>query len=120
MRVRTGRNLKKYPLPASMTKEDRINMEKDMGPVFDELVGRSEFGGKYVSITPGHQHFIDDNEYNELVNKHIMFKDMSKDSFLMTAGIAKDWPHGRGCYVSGDREFIIWVGEEDHLRIMAM
>ena len=27
---------------------------------------------------------------------------------------------GRGCYVSGDREFIIWVGEEDHLRIMCM
>jgi creatine kinase len=49
-----------------------------------------------------------------------MFKDMSKDSFLMTAGIARDWPHGRGCYVSEDKEFIIWVGEEDHLRIMAM
>lgn len=49
-----------------------------------------------------------------------MFKDMSKDSFLMTAGIAQDWPFGRGCYVSEDNEFIIWVGEEDHLRIMAM
>ena len=49
-----------------------------------------------------------------------MIKDMSKDSFLMTAGIARDWPNGRGCYVSKDREFIIWLGEEDHLRIMAM
>ena len=27
MRVRTGRNLNKYPLPGAMTKEDRINME---------------------------------------------------------------------------------------------
>eukprot|EP00335_Anophryoides_haemophila_P000070 CAMPEP_0204821606 /NCGR_PEP_ID=MMETSP1018-20131115/35240_1 /ASSEMBLY_ACC=CAM_ASM_000518 /TAXON_ID=46462 /ORGANISM="Anophryoides haemophila, Strain AH6" /LENGTH=177 /DNA_ID=CAMNT_0051937807 /DNA_START=686 /DNA_END=1219 /DNA_ORIENTATION=+ len=45
---------------------------------------------------------------------------MSKDSFLLTAGIAQDWPHGRGCYVSEDAGFIIWVGEEDHLRIMAM
>merc|ERR1711990_253216 len=41
-------------------------------------------------------------------------------SFLVTAGIACDWPHGRGCYVSGDKGFIIWVGEEDHLRIMCM
>jgi len=49
-----------------------------------------------------------------------MFKDMSKDSFLVTAGIAADWPYGRGCYISEDRGFIIWVGEEDHLRIMAM
>ena len=30
MRVRTGRNLNKYPLPGAMTKDDRINMEKDM------------------------------------------------------------------------------------------
>lgn len=49
-----------------------------------------------------------------------MFKDMSKDEFLLAAGIAEDWPHGRGCYISEDKEFIIWVGEEDHLRIMAM
>ena len=29
-------------------------------------------------------------------------------------------PHGRGCYISGDKQFIVWVGEEDHLRIMCM
>ena len=29
-------------------------------------------------------------------------------------------PHGRGCYISGDEQFIVWVGEEDHLRIMCM
>jgi len=45
---------------------------------------------------------------------------MSADSFLLGAGIAADWPHGRGCYVSEDKGFIIWVGEEDHLRIMCM
>ena len=49
-----------------------------------------------------------------------MFKDMSEDGYLVTAGIAADWPHGRGCYVSEDKEFIIWNGEEDHLRIMCM
>jgi hypothetical protein len=35
-------------------------------------------------------------------------------------GIASDWPHGRGCYISKDKQFIVWVGEEDHLRIMCM
>ena len=35
MRVRTGRNLNKYPLPGAMTLTDRINMEKDMKAVFD-------------------------------------------------------------------------------------
>jgi len=45
---------------------------------------------------------------------------MSADSFLLAAGIAGDWPNGRGCYHSEDKQFIIWVGEEDHLRIMCM
>lgn len=63
MRVRTGRNLKKYPLPAAMTKEDRINMEKDLKAVFDSLIANPLFGGKYISITPGHPNFVDDKEY---------------------------------------------------------
>jgi len=49
-----------------------------------------------------------------------MFKDMSADSFLVEAGIASHWPNGRGCWFSADKQCIIWVGEEDHLRIMAM
>lgn len=49
-----------------------------------------------------------------------MFKDMTTTKTLNTAGVASDWPYGRGCYVSEDKGFIIWVGEEDHLRIMCM
>merc|ERR1712151_168764 len=45
---------------------------------------------------------------------------MAADSYLAAAGIASDWPYGRGCYVSGGKQFVIWVGEEDHLRIMCM
>ncbi len=49
-----------------------------------------------------------------------MFKDMSHDEYLLAAGIASEWPYGRGCYHSADKGFIVWVGEEDHLRIMCM
>jgi len=49
-----------------------------------------------------------------------MFKDMGDDTYLASAGIASEWPIGRGCYISEDQQFIIWVGEEDHLRIMCM
>merc|ERR1711871_1220382 len=34
-----------------------------------------------------------------------MFKDMSADSYLLSAGIAGDWPYGRGCYVSENKGF---------------
>jgi len=120
MRIRTARNLKKFPLAGAMSQQDREAMELAMGPVFDQLIANEKFGGEYVSLTPGHKNKITEERYNELVKEHIMFKDMSADSFLVDAGIASHWPHGRGCYVSADKGFIIWVGEEDHLRIMAM
>lgn len=118
MRVRVGRNLADFPLPGAMTKEDRIALENKMREAFEIL--KKKFGGRYHSITPGSPDFINKDEYNALVKAHIMFKDMAADTYLSTAGIASDWPYGRGCYVSEDKGFIIWVGEEDHLRIMCM
>lgn len=120
MRIRTARNLNKFPLPGAMTQEDRTNMELALQPVWDSLIANPAFGGEYVSLTPGHACKVSDERYNELVKAHIMFKNMAADSYLVTAGIAGDWPHGRGCFISEDKGFIIWVGEEDHLRIMAM
>lgn len=120
MRVRVGRNLIDFPLPGAMTKQHRIDMELKMCAAFDKLISMEEYGGEYNSLTPGHKNFINKTKYNQLVKDHIMFKDMSVDPYLNSAGISNDWPFGRGCYVSNDKGFIIWVGEEDHLRIMCM
>ena len=118
MRVRVGRNLSDFKLPGAMTAADRLRMEQKMCIAFEKLTAK--FGGRYHSLTPGHPDHINDEEYNALVKGHKMFKDMGDDTYLADAGIASDWPVGRGCYVSGDGGFIIWVGEEDHLRIMCM
>ena len=48
-----------------------------------------------------------------------MFKDMAADTYLASAGIADDWPYGRGCWQSDDKQCIVWFGEEDQ-RIMCM
>lgn len=120
MRVRTGRNLRDFPLPGSMTRADRIALEHKMMAAFETLIARPDYGGRYYSLTPDNPHAIDAATYQRLVDDHIMFKNMDDDRYLTAAGIASDWPYGRGCYVSADRQFIIWVGEEDHLRIMCM
>ncbi len=120
MRVRTGRNLKDFPLPGSLTKQDRIGLEEKMMAAFETLIAMPDYGGKYYSLTPGNPCFIDEARYQGLVDAHIMFKNMDNDRFLTAAGIAADWPYGRGCYVASDKAFIIWVGEEDHLRLMCM
>ncbi|MBW2461212.1 MAG: arginine kinase [Deltaproteobacteria bacterium] len=120
MRVRVCRNLSDFPLPGAMTRTDRVALEGRMATVFDHLAAADGFGGGYVSLTPGSPHEITPARYAELVDQHRMFKDMSGDKYLSVAGISADWPHGRGMYQSEDGGFIVWVGEEDHLRVMAM
>jgi creatine kinase len=120
MRVRVGRNLQDFPLPGAMSKEDRIAMEDKLSQAFQSMQSHPSLKGSYLSLTPGHPAFVPKVVYNRLVKDHIMFKDMAADSYLVSAGIASHWPYGRGAYVSDDKRFIIWVGEEDHLRIMTM
>ena len=126
MRVRVGRNLAAFNLPGAMDKAERIKFEQTMLPAFDKLIKTEGYGGKVYSITPdfgadgANPNFIDDAKYQELVTKHVMFKDMDADPYLKSAGISSDWPFGRGCWMSDDEQKIIWIGEEDHLRIMVM
>jgi creatine kinase len=103
-----------------MTRDDRVRLENTMVTAFKKLMADKSFGGTYYSLTPGSPYQISDKEYQKLVADHIMFKDMADDKYLNSAGISSHWPYGRGCYVSADKEFIVWVGEEDHLRIMCM
>jgi creatine kinase len=120
MRVRVARNVSTFPLPGAMTKDDRLNFESMMARAFSKLSKDPTFDGKYLSITPGSPYEISEEEYNERVAAHQMFKDMSSDPYLNAAGISSDWPYGRGIYISRTEDFLVWVGEEDHLRIMAM
>ncbi len=125
MRVRVGRNLTGFNLPGKMNKEERIKFELRMLPAFDQLI--EKYGGKVHSLTPNfgesgdsNPNLITDEEYKELVDAHVMFKDMAADPYLNSAGISSDWPYGRGCWQSEDKMRIIWFGEEDQLRIMCM
>ena len=120
MRVRVARNVSTFPLPGAMNKDQRIEFENLARTAFTKLAKTDGFGGQYLSITPGAPDEISASEYDARVAAHQMFKDMSGDRFLNSAGISSDWPHGRGMYLSANEDFLVWVGEEDHLRIMAM
>ena len=120
MRVRVGRNLADFVLPGAMTRDARVELEERMIAAFDVLASRDGFGGSYVSLTPDSRYEISTQRYHELVEQHRMFKDMSEDPYLHAAGISADWPYGRGMYQSSDGGFLVWVGEEDHLRVMCM
>jgi creatine kinase/arginine kinase len=42
------------------------------------------------------------------------------DRFLEIAGLNRDWPNGRGIFHNKEKTFLVWVNEEDQLRIISM
>jgi protein-arginine kinase len=40
--------------------------------------------------------------------------------FLQAANACRYWPTGRGIYHNKGKTFLVWVNEEDHLRIISM
>jgi creatine kinase/arginine kinase len=113
-RVRVARSLSNYPFESSMNVKQRLKLEKDVLQAINSTLKDTEFGGgKYYSLSK-----LSQAEKTDLVSRHLLFKE--GDKYLQSAGITADWPEGRGAYVSKDERFIIWINEEDHLRIMYM
>ena len=54
----------------------------------------------------------------QLIEDHFLFKE--GDRFLQAANASRYWPSGRGIFHNKDKTFLVWVGEEDHLRIISM
>jgi creatine kinase len=117
VRLRVSRNFSEFDLPASMKKEGRISLECMMCDRFATLAGDPEFAGKYYSLTPGHGDQVSEDQYIALVNEQLMFRPMSQKRLLISSGIAEHWPIGRGAFISTNKRYCVWVGEEDHIRI---
>lgn len=62
---------------------------------------------------------MSDADQEELINAHLMF-DKPVSPLLTSSGMARDWPDARGIYHNDARNFIVWVNEEDHSRVIAM
>merc|ERR1712178_494732 len=41
-------------------------------------------------------------------------------TLLLASGMARHWPDGRGVFHNDAKNLFVWVGEEDHLRIVSM
>jgi arginine kinase len=52
------------------------------------------------------------------VADHFLFKE--GDRFLQACGLNRDWPEGRGIFHNEEKTFLVWMNEEDQLRIISM
>merc|ERR1719268_363201 len=110
-RIRVGRSIDGFGLSPGITKEQRIGVEKLMATAVNNFSG--ELSGKYYPLTG-----MNESVRQQLVDDHFLF--MSGDRNLTVAGMERDWPEGRGIFHNDKKTFLIWVNEEDQLRIISM
>merc|ERR1719228_715197 len=110
-RVRVGRSIDGYGLSPGITKEQRVAVEKLMKSALAKLTG--DLAGNYYALTG-----MDEKVRQQLVDDHFLF--VSGDRNLPVAGMERDWPEGRGIFHNETKTFLVWVNEEDQLRIISM
>jgi protein-arginine kinase len=110
-RIRVGRNLADYPLGPGLTKEQRKEIETKVVQALTTFEG--DLAGKYYALSS-----LSDEERKQLIADHFLFKE--GDRFLEAVGLNRDWPDGRGIFHNNEKSFLVWVNEEDQLRIISM
>ncbi len=110
-RIRVGRNLAGLPFAPLISRADRKSVEERVVAVLGTLEG--DLAGSYYSLVN-----MNEEDRLRLVADHFLFK--KGDRFLESAGANRDWPEARGIFHNTEKTFLVWVNEEDQLRVISM
>lgn len=110
-RIRVGRNLEGYPLGPGVTKEQRLDIMNKVVKACETFQG--DLKGTFYPLEG-----MDKATQEKLINDHFLFKE--GDRFLEACNLNRDWPSGRGIFHNDAKTFLVWVNEEDQLRIISM
>lgn len=110
-RVRCGRSLEGYAFNPCLTEENYKQMENSVSTTLKEM--KDELKGNYYPLAG-----MSKDVQQRLIDDHFLFKE--GDRFLQTANACRFWPTGRGIFHNENKTFLVWVNEEDHLRIISM
>jgi len=121
-RVRTGRSVKGFELPPTISFEKRrelealcvkglLSMEGDLKGDYFPLHGSKSYAPK-----PDGMPEAKEEELRAMGN---LFQEPDS-TLLLASGMGRHWPDGRGVFHNDNKNLFVWVGEEDHLRIVSM
>ncbi|NWU62130.1 KCRB kinase, partial [Pterocles burchelli] len=97
--------------PSGFTLDDVIQTGVD-NPALGSLGG--DLKGKYYALRN-----MTDAEQQQLIDDHFLF-DKPVSPLLLASGMARDWPDARGIWHNDNKTFLVWINEEDHLRVISM
>ena len=121
-RVRTGRSVRGFKLPPCISFEERrrlealcvkalLRMEGDLKGDYFPLHGSRSYGEKAGGMSL---------EKEESLRRCGNLFQEPDSTLLLASGMGRHWPDGRGVFHNHDTNLFVWVGEEDHLRIVSM
>merc|ERR1712048_1223303 len=108
--------------PPSISADQRKELE---GTVVGALAGlKGELKGDYYPLAGSTTYApkpkgIDKQTEERLIKDHFLFQE-SDEPMLLSWRMERDWPHARGIYHNESKTALVWVNEEDHLRIISM
>ncbi|XP_016782264.1 creatine kinase B-type isoform X1 [Pan paniscus] len=111
-RVRTGRSIRGFCLPPHCSRGERRAIEKLAVEALSSLDG--DLAGRYYALKS-----MTEAEQQQLIDDHFLF-DKPVSPLLLASGMARDWPDARGIWHNDNKTFLVWVNEEDHLRVISM
>merc|ERR1712173_235256 len=111
-RVRTGRSIRGFALPPWNSRAERRKIGAIVNEALDGMDGN--FQGKYYGLNS-----MSEAGQNKLIEDHFLF-DKPVSPLLTCSGMARDWPDQRGIWHNNQKNFLVWVNEEDHIRVISM
>jgi len=112
-RIRAARNISGFGLPPGSTREERREVARIAEKGLSNLTG--ELAGKYYSLET-----LGKADSDSLRADHFLFQIPNSDAMIFSSGGCRDWPEGRGIFHNKDKTFLVWVNEEDQLRVISM
>jgi len=121
-RVRTGRSISGFKLPPVISFSERRDLEAQAVKGLMSMTG--ELKGDYFPLNQSRSYSKKPNgmtveKEEELRTKGNLFQEPDS-TLLLASGMGRHWPDGRGVFHNDAANLFVWVGEEDHLRIVSM
>lgn len=105
-RIRVARNIQDFPFTCQINLAERKVLERKIVEALAQLP--EDLQGDYHPL-----------QTLTKLQKHDGLFFERGDRFQEAAGINTDFPQCRGIFCSHDKEFSVWINEEDHMRIIS-
>lgn len=111
-RIRTGRSVRGFCLPPSISRAERREVEKILVEALSGLSG--DLSGVYYPLKK-----MTPDQEKQLIADHFLFQKPT-GHLMVNSGAVRDWPDARGIWHNQEKTFLIWINEEDQCRVISM